>query len=229
MTFGLPHTPVSSKIDIFVTKLSKLFSWFWAVVVVVIATTIAVRYGAAKLDIQTNSYLLMRLLSSVFWEELTWYLYGWAWLIGLSFVIVTDEHVRVDVIHEKLGKTAQVWIEVLGILFLLLPMLVAVLVHGLDFALSSFRDGEGSQQIGLDFVWIVKFAIPLTFFVSLMACISRLLKCFAWIRSKSATGWNPFLLSAQLAAAGYLGFIFYNMYVWSLDMEPMTIFRILGI
>ena len=55
-------------------------------------------------------------------EEIQWHLYGIAWLIGLSYTLVHDDHVRVDVLHERLNLKAQVWIEFLGILLLLLPL-----------------------------------------------------------------------------------------------------------
>ena len=229
MISDLPPTPVSSILDAFIVKLSQLFSWLWAAVIFAIAITILVRYGAAKLEIQSDLYLVKRVLSSVFWEELTWYLYGWAWLVSMSYVLVANEHVRVDLIHERLGKSAQVWIEVAGLLFLLIPMLAVVLAHGLDFALSSFRDGEGSQQIGLDFVWVVKFSVPLSILVLVVACISKLLKCFEWMRLNFGTRTHPLLLLLQMVALCYLGSIFYFMYAWSLDVESMTIFRIFGL
>jgi TRAP-type mannitol/chloroaromatic compound transport system permease small subunit len=160
---------------------------------------------------------------------MTWYLYGYAWLIGISYVIVVDEHVRVDLLHESLSREKQVWIETLGILFMLIPMILVILIHGLDFGLSSFRDGEGSQQIGLDFVWIIKFSIPLTMVFTLLAALSRLIKCFRWIHLKTNTRLHPVLIGVQLTALFYSAFIVYLMYEWSLDMETMAIFQIFGL
>lgn len=225
---GLPTTAASERLDRIVTEISKALSWLWAAVIVVIAVTILVRYGAARFNIQTDDYLLKRLVSSVFWEELTWYLYGYAWLVGMSYVIVVDEHVRVDLIHERLSRSKQVWIEILGVLFMLIPMILVILIHGLDFGLSSFRDGEGSQQIGLDFVWVIKFAIPLTMIVTLMAAVSRLIKCFRWIQLNKENRFHPPLISIQVIALLYNAGIIYLMYAWSQTMAPMVFFQIFG-
>ena len=228
---NLPQTAISKKLDQFIVIISKLFSWLWVATIFVIAVTILVRYGTAKFYVQTDSYLFARLISSVFWEELTWYLYGWAWLFSMSYVVVTDEHVRVDLIHEKLSKRAQVWIETLGILFLLLPLFFVIAAHGWDFAVSSFRDGEGSQQVGLDFVWAIKFAIPITLIVTLMACVSRVLKCFEYFRLRSGLRFNPILILVQMAAVLYFALFIYFMYSWSVEtsMQPMIIFQLFGL
>ena len=115
--YQLPDTRFSRIVDDYLTRLGKAVSWLWMVIIVVIVITIIVRYGATKLGIQTESYWGDRLLSSVFWEELSWYIYGYAWLLALGYALVTDVHVRVDIIHERVSQRTQVWIEIFGLLF----------------------------------------------------------------------------------------------------------------
>ncbi len=227
----LPSTSFSNKIDHLVLKTGKTLSWLWAFVIAVIMITILVRYGAAKLDIKTDSYLLTRLLSSVFWEELTWYLYGYAWLFGMSYALVFDDHVRVDLLHEKLNKQKQIWIEIIGALFFLLPTLFIIMFHGLDFAISSFNDSEGSSQVGLDFMWIIKFAIPISMLFIVLAGVSRLSKCFEWIRRKTGKKIPLSIAIVLVLSMLYYASFLYFMYEWSAEdsPEPMTIFRIFGL
>ncbi len=225
----LPSTRFSNTVDGLLIKLGKAASWLWIVIIAVIVITIVVRYGATKLGIHTESYWGRRLLSSVFWEELSWYLYGYAWLLALGYALVTDVHVRVDLIHERISRKAQVWIEVLGLLFFFLPAFVAITCHGLDFGLESFYDSEGSQQVGLDFRWIAKFSIPIASLLLVLAGISKLTRCFKWLKEENGKATLPILIVVQVLGVMYLGVVFYFMYSWSMDNEEMmTIFKIFG-
>ena len=225
----LPSTRFSHSVDGLLIKLGKAASWLWIVIIVVIVITIVVRYGATKLGIQTDSYWGSRLLSSVFWEELSWYIYGYAWLLALGYALVSDVHVRVDLIHERISRKAQVWIEVLGLLFFFLPAFVAITCHGLDFGLESFYDSEGSQQVGMDFRWIAKFSIPIASFLLVLAGFSRLTRCFKWLKDEKGKTVIPALVIVQVLGFTYIMVVFYFMYSWSMDNEEMmTIFRIFG-
>ncbi len=227
---NLPSNRFTEKIDGFLQATGRAISWLWIVIIVVIAITIIVRYGATKLGIQAESYWGSRILSSVFWEELSWYIYGYAWLLALCFALVNNDHVRVDILHERVGPKVKVWIEVMGFLFFFIPTFVAITCHGLDFAIGSFLDGEGSQQVGLDFRWIAKFSIFITSILLVLAGISRLVKCFKWIWENSGKLAGLLLLLFQFLGAMYLLVVIYFMFTWSSDnSELMYIFRIFGL
>lgn len=225
----LPVTRFSNFVDYYLIKLGKAVSWLWIVIVVVIVITIIVRYGATKLGIQTDSYWGSRLLSSVFWEELSWYIYGYAWLLALGYALVTDVHVRVDILHERISRKAQVWVEVFGLLFFFIPVFVAILSHGLDFGMEAFRDGEGSQQVGLDFRWFIKFSIPFASFCLILAGVSKLTRCIRWLKDENGKATMPLLIVVQALGIAYLGLMIYFMYSWSAENDQlMTVFKIFG-
>jgi TRAP-type mannitol/chloroaromatic compound transport system permease small subunit len=72
-----------------------------------------------------------------------------------------DSHVRIDLVRERLGPRARAWIEILGIVFFLLPFCALVIIYGADFAAVSFAQGEGSASGGgLGHRWIIKAALP---------------------------------------------------------------------
>ncbi|MBU2647311.1 TRAP transporter small permease subunit [bacterium] len=227
---SLPTTRFSIIIEGFLTQLGKGASWLWIVVIVVITITIIVRYGATRLGIETDSYLGRRLLSSVFWEELSWYIYGYAWLLALAYALVWDDHVRVDLLHEKFSRKTQVWIEIFGLLFFFLPVFIAIACHGLDFAMESFSDSEGSQQLGLDFRWVAKLSIFIAAVLLLLAGFSRLLRCSRFITRAAGKKTTPLLVAVQTVGGLYLFLVFYFMYLWSSGRsELMAVFRILGL
>jgi len=226
---ALPDTRFSTTVDSVVVRLGKAASWLWIVIIVVIVITIVIRYGATKLGVQAESYWGSRLISSVFWEELSWYIYGYAWLLALGYAMVSDVHVRVDLIHERISRRNQVWIEILGLLFFFLPTFIAIACHGLDFGLTSFRDSEGSQQVGLDFLWIPKFSISIASLLLVVTGLSKLTRCFKWIRQQSVRGTMPLLVCVQVLGVSYLGSVFYLMFNWSLDNQEMTVFKVFGL
>ena len=162
----LPRTALSEGLDRIVNALGKSFSWLWVVVVGVILYSVISRYVFAQ--------------GSVLLEEVQWHLAGAAWLVGLAFTMVSDDHVRVDILHEKLSLRAHAWIELLGILFLLLPFLAISLWESIPYFYHSFQQQEISPSpTGLPARWVLKFFLPVCFALLIVAGISRLLRCTA--------------------------------------------------
>ena len=95
-------------------------------------------------------------------------------------VLVVDGHVRVDVIHERLSIRNQGWIELFGLVFLLLPFLGLAVYEMFPYAYSSWQQGETSQApSGLSHRWVLKGILALSFTLVILAALSRLLKVTA--------------------------------------------------
>jgi len=162
----LPDTRFSSALDAFVGGTGKLVSWLWLAVIAVIMTSVISRYMFAQ--------------GSIFLEELTWHIYGVAWTMGLGYTLVTDDHVRVDVLHERFSLRAQAWIELLGIVLLLLPFLYIGILYSIPYAYEAYIQNETSQApSGLPYRFILKSVIPISLAFIGLAALSRLLKCTA--------------------------------------------------
>jgi len=178
----LPHTAISNVLDGALTLIGKAASWLWLVVVGVIIYAVVGRYAFGQ--------------GSVTLEEWQWHIAGAAWLLGLCYTLAADDHVRVDVLHERFGLRLQGWIELFGILLLLLPFLFFAIYEALPFAVSSFEQGETSQApAGLPHRWILKAIMALSFALLAVAAVSRLLRVTALlfgvprpVRSKDQTG-----------------------------------------
>src|SRR4030088_3040275 len=61
-------------------------------------------------------------LSSNAWLELQWYLFSAVFLLCAGYTLRHNEHTRFDVIAGNLSRRAQMWIDIFGTLFFLLPM-----------------------------------------------------------------------------------------------------------
>lgn len=162
----LPTTRLSQWLDGFLVGIGKAASWLWLVVTGVIIWAVVGRYMFGQ--------------GSVLLEEIQWHLAGIGWLLGLAYTLVVDGHVRVDVIHERLSLRARSWIELLGIVFLLLPFLVISVNEMVPYAINSWSVDETSQAPGgLPDRWILKFVIALAFALLVVGAFSRLLKVTA--------------------------------------------------
>lgn len=162
----LPRTALSDLLDRIISFVGQAFSWLWLVVVAVILYSVVSRYVFAQ--------------GSVFLEEVQWHVAGAVWLVGLAFALVTDDHVRVDILHERLSLKSQAWVELLGILLLVLPFLAIACWESVPYFWSSFQQNEVSPApTGMPARWALKLFLPLCFALLFIAGISRLLKCTA--------------------------------------------------
>ncbi len=109
-------------------------------------------------------------------DEMQWHLYGLVTMFGVSYALVTDSHVRVDLLHMQVSRRAQRIIEVFGILFLLAPFIYLMIDQGYDYFYESYRVNEGSSSAtGLPWLWAFKAIIPLSFVLLALAALSRLI------------------------------------------------------
>ncbi len=164
------------KLDGFILSLGRYLSWANGILVLVIVLQVVLRYGFGR--------------GLVMLEELQWHLYALAFMFGLSYALVTDAHVRVDLLHDKLPDRVRHWIEVLGALFLLMPFIVAICYHSYAFFLDSWVHNErSSAPLGLPFRWAIKAVIPLSFGMLGLAALSRMIRSLKAI-FKRADGTN---------------------------------------
>lgn len=162
----LPDTRVSRVLDGGLRLIGQGASWLWLALVGVIIYSVVGRYAFGQ--------------GSVTLEEWQWHIAGAAWLMGLAYTLCEDDHVRVDVFHERMSLKAQAWIELLGILLLLGPFLFFAVYEAVPYALSSYQQGETSTApAGLSNRWILKAILALAFALLFIGALSRLTKVTA--------------------------------------------------
>mgnify|MGYP001354000572 CR=1 FL=1 len=111
--------------------------------------------------------------SFVFTQELEWHLFAFIFLIGAGYTLLHDGHVRVDIIYQRLGPKGRAWINLLGVLFFLIPGCLLVVATSWQFTLSSWSILEGSPDPGgIPFRFLVKSTITVGFFLLLLQGLS---------------------------------------------------------
>ncbi len=150
------------KIDNFIFRLGNIISFLSVILIAVIIMQVISRYV-----FNVNSIAV---------EELQWHLYAVFIMFGISYAMVNNAHVRVDILRNNFSPKTQSIIEIFGLLFLTLPFVYIVMEYGLEFAQESYRTNERSNAVdGLSHLWIIKSVIPLSFMVLALATLSKLI------------------------------------------------------
>lgn len=168
--FVLRDTALTRMLDRVVYAVGEVFHWIWIALLAVIIINVILRYVFSRGMIEL--------------EELQWYLYAVGWLIGLSYTFISDDHVRVDVLHEKLSYRGKLWFEMGGLLLLFLPFVLFVVIYAVPFVELSWETNERSTSAnGLPARWLVKGFLLFSFVLLVLAGVSRLLKVLASMAS----------------------------------------------
>ena len=164
----LPHTPLTRTIDGVLEVIGKITSYIWIVLLAVIVFNVVLRYLFEEGRIEL--------------EELQWHLYSVGFLLGLSYAYQADTHIRVDVLHERMAPKTQAWVELYGITLFLFPFIALVLIYSVPFVESSWNLQEISPSPGgLSMRWLIKAALPIGFFLLLLAVCSRLIRVWRFL------------------------------------------------
>jgi TRAP-type mannitol/chloroaromatic compound transport system permease small subunit len=85
---------------------------------------------------------------SVLIQEIQWHLFDIIFLLGLSYALQSDKHVRVDIFYAKFSKKTKAIINIISQLFLILPFTLIILYTGYTLVEMSYLQGEISPDPG---------------------------------------------------------------------------------
>jgi TRAP-type mannitol/chloroaromatic compound transport system permease small subunit len=164
----LPRTAFSDAIDAAIDAIGRIVNWIWIVLVLIIVVNVVGRY------LLSVNYIWV--------EEVQWHMYAVGFMLGIGYAIRHDAHVRVDVVAMTLRPRTRAWLELLGILLLILPVVVVILIQAFPFVLTAWERGEQSSAPGgLTNRWAIKAVILLAFLYMGAAALSRLSRVTAYL------------------------------------------------
>lgn len=126
-----------------------------------------VRYG---LDISSNG-----------WLEIQWYLFAACVMLGAGQVLRLNEHVRVDLFYGRFQGRGRATIDLLGLIFFLLPSMGVMLYFSLGYFLGMWNSNEMSSNAGGLVRWPAVLMLPLGFFLVLLQGLSEIIKRVGWL------------------------------------------------
>lgn len=92
-----------------------------------------------------------------------------------------DQHVRIDVVAGRLSRRVQVAIDVVGILFFLLPLCVFIVWTALPSVATAYDSGEISANPGGLIRWPLYVLVPVGFVLLALQSMSELFKRVAFL------------------------------------------------
>jgi len=120
-------------------------------------------------------------VSSNAWLEVQWYLFSAVFLFCAGYTLLHNQHVRIDVIANRLPRKAQLWIDILGTVFFLLPMACTILWLSWPVFMDSFQSKEVSTNAGGLIIWPARLLLPAGFALLILQGISELIKHIAYL------------------------------------------------
>jgi len=120
--------------------------------------------------------------SSNAWLEIQWYLFAAVFLLCAGYTLLHNEHVRIDVISGRLSKRKQIWIDIIGLVAFLMPLVTLTLWLAVPFFLQGWRSGEMSSNAGGLIRWPVYLLMPLGFALLGLQGVSELIKRVAFLK-----------------------------------------------
>ena len=141
-----------------------------------------------------TSYLIMPLILITFFvafmryildfgsialQEIIIYLHALIFMLGASYTLKNNMHVRIDIFYCKFSKNKKNKVNFYGTLFFLIPTCILIFFTSYNYVLSSILLMESSKEAGgLPTVYILKSYIILLSFSLLLQGFSELIKNF---------------------------------------------------
>jgi len=137
----------------------RMVSWVSLLLVLVVFVDVVMRY--------------LFKTSFVFTQELEWHLFAFIFLIGAGYTLLHDGHVRVDIIYQRLSFKGRAWVNLIGVIFFLIPGCWLVISTSWKFVGNSFSMLEGSPDPGgIPYRFIVKGTMTVGYSLLLLQGIS---------------------------------------------------------
>ena len=132
----------------------------------------------ASIVVSAGNALLRKFfgLASNMWLEGQWHLYAAAFLCAGGYVLLVDEHVRVDVLSQRFGPRLRAWLDLIVLLLFVVPVCALLVGLGGWLALRSWHIGETSWHPSGPPHWPVLMCIPLGFGLLGLQALSEAVK-----------------------------------------------------
>lgn len=125
---------ISQKLSLIAEKTGHLIAWATLLMVLISFSIVLLRYGFD--------------LGWIAMQESVTYLHALVFMLGAAYTLKHNGHVRVDIFYQKFGPKGQAWVDLLGSLFLLMPVCVFIFWASWEYVADSWAVQEGSPDAG---------------------------------------------------------------------------------
>jgi TRAP-type mannitol/chloroaromatic compound transport system permease small subunit len=163
-----PLLRLSQLIDRFTAWVGRWVAWLVLAAVLISAINASVR---KIFNTSSNAYL-----------EIQWYLFAAVFLLAAGYTLLRQEHVKIDVVSGRFSKRTQIWIDIVGLVFFVFPLVFTVVRLSLPLVIRAYEMNEYSSNAGGLIRWPVFAILPLGFLLLGIQAVSELIKRVAFLR-----------------------------------------------
>ena len=128
-------------------RIGRFVSWLTLLMVLITFFVVVARYGFSW--------------GRVWIQETYVWLHGAIFMLAAGYTLLHDAHVRVDVLYRPAGERDKAWVNLIGVVVLLMPMLYVAFVYSLPYVEASWMRLETSREAGgLRGLYLYKTIIP---------------------------------------------------------------------
>ncbi len=153
---------VADVLDDAIDRIGRVTGWFALALVLVMSANVLMRY-------------LFR-TGSVAMQELEWHLMAPICMLGLSYAILKDGHVQVDILYGRFPTRVKRIIDLVSAI-LVVAVVLLLLKLSIPYVMQSYNIGEKSPDPGgLTHRWVLKAMLPAGFFLLLIQSLAAMLR-----------------------------------------------------
>ncbi len=99
-------------------------------------------------------------VGSIMMQESIVYMHGILFMLGAGYTLLHGGHVRVDIFYRPASETFKAWVDLFGVVVLLLPVCILIFIYSLPYVENSWHVFEGSKETsGIQGVFLLKTVI----------------------------------------------------------------------
>lgn len=159
-----------NNIERFIDWSGRTVSWLTLLMVIVTFIVVVLRYG---FDI---GWIAL--------QESVTYMHALVFLAGASWAMQQEAHVRVDIFYSRFSAKTRAWVDLLGSLLLLMPVMAFIAWISWAYVTESWRVLEGSREAGgLPAVFLLKSLILVMAVMLILQALVQIVRSVQRIRS----------------------------------------------
>ncbi len=110
-----------------------------------------IAWGTLLMVLITFSVVLLRYALDTGWiamQESITYLHALVFMLGGAYTLRRQGHVRVDIFYHRFSDRGRAWVNLLGTLLLLFPLMGFIFWISWEYVIESWKVLEGSREAG---------------------------------------------------------------------------------
>lgn len=157
-------------LDCVTERVGRAIAWLVVIMMLVQFAIVVMRYAFG--------------MNSIVMEESVMYMHAAVFMLCAGWTLRHEGHVRVDIFYRRMSDRGRAWIDLLGTLFLLIPVMLFIAITSFHYVYSSWSIMERSANGGIPAVFLLKSTILAMVALMLLQAVAQLIRKILIIRGK---------------------------------------------